>query len=236
MGVAASIGITYTPIVLVDLPAPVAYAATGPLQSIDESTGTGGKTLPAEGIIDQTDGIRDNDPSTVQDFDESELSILQDNTNGSTIDLTFPFLNEDECLETARNFLSEQTETVVSTSIVLGPDSEPHLGEIFTDSSGNTSIINDINYSYTDSSQYLITITTGPKYLTVGGFNNSQYQLQVEDVTKEGIIVQDRGDGATYIVRLRGGEETVALSFVLDDISTGDKCQVKLFNSPVEKI
>jgi hypothetical protein len=236
MGVAESISITYTPIVLVDLPPPIAYAATAPLQSIDESTGSGGRTLPAEGIIDQTDGIRDNDPSTVQDFDESELSILQDNTNGSTIDITLPFLDEDQCLEIARNFLAEQTETVISTSVVLGPDSTPRLGDVFTDTTGNISIINEINYSYTDASQYLITATTGPKYLTAGSFNNSQYQLQTEEVTKEGIIVQDRGDGATYVVRIQGGEEMVALSFVLDDISVGDKCQVRIFNNPVEKI
>jgi hypothetical protein len=236
MGVATSISVTYTPIVLVDLPPPVAYAATAPLQSIDESTGSGGTTLPVAGIIDQTDGIRDNDPSTVQDFDESQMSILQDNTNGSTIDITLPFLNEDECLDLAQNFLAQQNEIVTSTSIVLGPDSTPQLGDVFTDTSGNTSIINEINYSYTDASQYLINVTTGPKYLTAGSFNSSQYQLQTEEVTKEGIIVQDRGDGATYVVRIQGGDELVALSFVLEDISVGDKCQVRIFNNPVEKI
>jgi hypothetical protein len=132
--------------------------------------------------------------------------------------------------------LAEQTETVLSTSVVLGPDSTPRLGDVFTDDSGNTSIINEINYSYSDASQYLITVTTGPRYLTAGSFNNSQYQLQTEDVTKEGTIVQDRGDGATYVARLRGGDEIVALSFILDDIGVGDKCQVRIFNNPVEKI
>jgi hypothetical protein len=118
----------------------------------------------------------------------------------------------------------------------LGPDSTPRLGDTFTDDNGNTSTINEINYSYSDASQYLITVTTGPKYITTGSFNNSQYQLQTEDVTKEGTIVQDRGDGATYVVRLRGGDETVALSFILEDIGVGDKCQVRIFNNPVEKI
>ncbi len=212
------------------------YDATGSLQSIDESTWSGGKTLNSTWIIDQTDGIRDNDPSTVQDFDESEMSILQDNTTGSTIDITLPFLNGDECLEVAQNFLSQQNEIITSTSVVLGPDSQPRLGDVFTDSSGSTSIINEINYSYADSSQYLINITTGPKYLTAGSFNSSAYQLQTEEVTKEGMIVQDRGDGASYVVRVLGGDEMVALSFVLEDISVGDKCQVRIFNSPTEKI
>lgn len=237
MSVAQSISITYTPIVLVDIPPPIAYASTFPfLQSIDEQSGQGGKTIPGEGIIDQTDGIRDNDPSTTQDFDESELSILQDNTNGSTIDVTLPFCTDQECLQIARNFRDLQNETVVTTSVILGPDSEPRLGDVFTDDSGNTSIINEINYSYSDSSQYLITVTTGPRFLTAGSFNDSQYQLQTEETTKEGIIVQDRGDGATYVVRVQGGEEIIALSFVLEDISVGDKVQLRIFNNPVERI
>jgi hypothetical protein len=237
MSIANSIAITYTPIVLVDEPAPIAYASNQTfLQSIDEQSGAGGRTIPGTGIIDQTDGIRDNDPSTTQDFDESELSILQDNVNGTTIDITLPFLDEQESLQVAQNFLSQQSETVTTTSVVLGPDSTPRLGDVFTDSSGNTSIINEINYSYQDGSQYLITVTTGPRYLTAGSFNDSQYQLQTEDVTKEGTIIQDYGDGATYVCRLRGGDEVTALSFVLEDISVGDKCQVRIFNNPVENI
>lgn len=237
LSIANQIALTYTPIVLVDCPAPIAYASNQTtLSSIDETTGGNGRIIDGTGIIDQTDGIRDSDPSTTQDFDESELSILQDNVNGTTIDITLPFLDEQECLDVAQTFLAEQTETVNSTSVVLGPDSSPRLGDTFTDSSGNTAIINEINYSYQDGSQYLITATTGPKYLTAGSFNSSQYQLQTEDVTKEGLIIQDYGDGATYVVRIRGGDEITALSFVLADISVGDKCQVKIFNNPVEHI
>lgn len=236
MDIAASISITYTPIVLVDLPPPIAFAALAPLTSIDEDNGTPTASIGPTGIIDQTDGIVDAQPNTVQNLGASELSILQDNTRGSTIDMTLPFLNATECLEVAENYLAEQNETVTTTSIVLGPDSIPRLGDVFTDDTGNTSTINEINYSYSDASQYLITITTGPKYLTSGSFNNSQYQLQTEDVTKEATIVQDRGDGATYVVRLRGGDEMVALSFILEDIGVGDKCQVRIFNNPVETI
>ena len=236
MFIAGSISITYTPIVLVDIPPPIAFASLTALNSIDEDNGGPTASIGPTGIIDQTDGIVDAQPATVQNLGASELSILQDNTTGSTIDMTLPFLDEDECLQVAENYLAEQNEVVTTTSIVLGPDSTPRLGDIFTDDNGNTSVINEINYSYSDASQYLITVTTGPKYLTSGSFNNSQYQLQTEDVTKEATIVQDRGDGATYVVRLRGGDEIVALSFILEDIGVGDKCQVKIFNNPVETI
>ncbi len=236
MSIAGSISITYTPIVLVDIPPPIAFAALTALNSIDEDAGGPTASIGPTGIIDQTDGIVDAQPNTVQNLGASELSILQDNTTGSTIDITLPFLDDAECLQVAENYLAEQNEVVTTTSVVLGPDSTPRLGDVFTDDNGSTSVINEINFSYSDASQYLITVTTGPKYLTSGSFNNSQYQLQTEDVTKEATIVQDRGDGATYVVRLRGGDETVALSFILEDIGVGDKCQVRIFNNPVESI
>lgn len=228
--VAQQISILYTPVVLVDEPAPIAYASTTTLSSIDNT-----RTIAAEGVIDQADGIVDSDPSTVQDLEDSELSILQDNTSGSTIDVTLPFCDGPQCLQIARNFLALQNRVVSTTSMVLGPDSTPRLGQRVVDTNGNASIINDINYSYTDASQYLITVTTGPEFIGAGSFNDSKYQLRTEDVTREGIIIQDAGNGAEYVVRVEGFGELAALSMVLQDISVGDKCQVKIFNNPVEK-
>lgn len=232
-GVIRTYGVRYTPIVIVDEPAPIAYAATGPLQSIDEQSGApGSTTLPSTGLIDQTDGIVDADPNTTQDFGESQTQVLQDNTNGSTIDITLPFCTAQECLEIAQNFLALQTQVVDTQSIVLGPDSEPKLGEVLPDGS----IINEINYSYSDASQYLITITAGPKYLTAGSFQDARYQLQTEEVTREGTVVQDKGNGAEYIVRVDGFGELNCLSMVLDEITAGDRVSVRIYNNPVERI
>jgi len=229
--VANQITVTYTPIILVDEPAPIGYASTSSLSSID-----GTKTIAAEGIIDQADGIIDADPSTTQDLEDSELSILQDNTSGSTIDITLPFCIDTECLQIARNFLGLQNRVVSTTSMVLGPDSTPRLGQRVIDSGGNDSIINDISYSYTDASQYLITVTTGPEFQGAGSFNDSKYQLKTEEVTREGVIIQDAGNGAEYTVLVEGFGELVALSMILEDISVGDKCQVRIYNNPVEHI
>ena len=228
----APFGIRYTPIVIVDEPAPIAYAANDPLQSIDAQTGLPGSiTIPAEGIIDQSNGIVDADPTTTQDLSDSEVQILQDNTNGATIDISLPFAVDTECLEIARNFLALQQELVTTQSMVLGPTSEPKLGQILPDGS----IINEINYSYSDSSQYLITITAGPKYLTAGSFQDSQYQLQAEEVTRDATVIQDVGNGAEYVVRVEGNiGERNALSMILDEISVGDKVSVRIFNNPVE--
>ena len=225
-------GVTYRPIVIVDEPAPIAYASTDILQSIDFQTGLpGSRTLPAEGIIDQANGIVDSDPTTTQDLSDSDLAILQDNTNGATIDITLPFATAEEAAEIAKNFLALQREVVTTQSIILGPLSEPRLGQ----SLPNGAVINEINYSYSDSSQYLITVTAGPKYLTAGSFQDSQYQLQTEEVTRDGLVLQDLGNGAEYIVRVEGIGEMVALSMVLDEITAGDKVSVKIFNNPVER-
>ena len=81
----------------------------------------------------------------------------------------------------------------------------------------------------------MITVTAGPKYLTAGSFQDSQYQLQSEEVTREGTVVQDLGNGAEYIVRVEGNiGERNALSMILDEISVGDKVSVRIFNNPVE--
>ncbi len=225
--IASNIAITYTPVILIDVPPPITYASNKTLSSID-----GTRTIASTGVIDQADGIVDADPTTTQDLEESETSILQDNTDGFTLDITLPFCEEAECLTIAQQLLALQEEDIRTSSIVLGPDSDPKLGELMPDGS----VINEISYSYSDSSQYLITISTGPKYQTLGSFNDSKYQLRTEDVTRDGIILQDAGNGAEYVVRVDGFGEITALSMILDDISVGDRVNIRIFNNPVEHI
>jgi len=225
--IAEEISVLYTPVIMVDTPPPITYASNKTLSSIDET-----RTIASTGIIDQTDGIVDADPTTTQDLEESETSILQDNTDGFTLDMTLPFCEEDDCLLIAQQLLALQEEDVRTNSIILGPDSEPLLGQLMPDGS----VINEISYSYSDSSQYLITIATGPKYQTVGSFNDSKYQLRTEDVTRDGIVLQDAGNGAEYVVRVDGFGEITALSMILDDISVGDRVAVRIYNNPVEHI
>ncbi len=239
LDIAKQITIEYIPIVIVDKPSPIAYASTTNLTSID-----GTRTLPSEGIIDQADGILDSDPTTDQDLEDSELSILQDNTRGSTIDITLPFAfgvapdgtEGTECLEIAKNFLALQNITITTHSMVLGPDSDARIGDQVTLPNGEIGIINELNYSFADSSQYLITATVGPLYNTAGSFNDSKYQLRTEDVTREGIIIQDAGNGAEYTVRIEGLGEFPALLMVLDDVSVGDKVGIRIYNNPAERL
>ena len=120
--------------------------------------------------------------------------------------------------------------------MVLGPDSDARIGDQVTLPNGEIGIINELNYSFADSSQYLITATVGPLYNTAGSFNDSKYQLRTEDVTREGIIIQDAGNGAEYTVRIEGLGEFPALLMVLDDVSVGDKVGIRIYNNPAERL
>ena len=169
---------------------------------------------------------------------------------GSTIDMTLPFafgtqpdpsrpqgeLQGTECLEIARNFFALQNKIITTHSMVLGPDSIARLGDSFTLPNGEIGVINELNYSYSDASQYIITATVGPEYLTAGSFNDSKYQLKTEDVSREGMIIQDAGNGAEYTVRVEGLGEFPSLLMVLEDVSVGDKVGLKIYNNPVERI
>lgn len=225
LSLAGQISVRYTPIVVVDLPPPITYAAPTALTN-------GTKTIAAFGIIDQSDGIIDADPTTKQNLSDSEMSVLQDNTDGFTLDLTLPFCEEDDCLIIAKELLALQSAVTETKSVIMGPTSEPKLGQVLAD--GTT--INEISYSYSDSSQYLITVAAGPKYQNLGSFSNSAYQLQTEDVTRDGLVIQDAGNGAEYVVRVNGFGEITALNMVLDDISVGDRVNVRIYNVPQERI
>ena len=53
---------------------------------------------------------------------------------------------------------------------------------------------------------------------------------------RDGIVLQDAGNGAEYVVRVDGFGEITALSMILDDISVGDRVNVRIYNNPVEHI
>ncbi len=72
--------------------------------------------------------------------------------------------------------------------------------------------------------------------MTSGSFNDSKYQLKTEDVSREGMIIQDAGNGAEYTVRVEGLGEFPSLLMVLEDVSVGDKVGLKIYNNPVERI
>jgi hypothetical protein len=217
--VAESLSVTYKPIVIVDEPPPVGYASTYGAGILDQSTALGDFDL---------------DPTTVQTFEslESDLDIIIDRCNGSIIDITLPFAAASDCATIAAAIYDFSNESEVdSYSYVLGPDATPKLGDSF-----KGAIINEIQYNYTDSSSYNINVTTGPAFLGMNSWSDSRYILRSEEISRNGRVIKDKGDGTTYVVQLEGGMgEIVALSTITDRIETGDTVSVTVYNNPQEK-
>ena len=218
--------VIYYPIVMVDNPAPVAF----------KSSHVG------SGVIKHELDLTDNDPTTVQP-DPSEIPYsnawLSRNTEGNTVDVSLPFLQtEQECLATAEMLYDLHSNfgsgSILSYSLVCGPDDEPELGAQAEGFDSNLRI-NEISYSYQDGSSYNINVTLGPVYQGLGSWNTSMWQRKTETVTREGIIIWGRGDGCTYRVRVQGIGDYWAINTTLDTYFPGEKVQVRLYNNPVEK-
>jgi hypothetical protein len=191
----------------------------------------------------------DSDPMTVQDLTDCDVQELAAAMNGASIDLTLPFVDDidiiidqnnttlvyyaDGKLETIASFVLDLTNEIIDeTTYVLGPDATPSLGMSYRDG-----IINNISYAYQDSSSYLITIGTGPRYLkdTVSANDASIWQINVETVTKEGIVTQIAGNGIHYAVHIEGLGDYIAVNTVSNQFppEVGDRVTVEINNVPV---
>mgnify|MGYP001561466897 CR=1 FL=1 len=213
----------YIPIVIVDRPAAWAYAYTNSQGQVES------------GLIDQSETVFDTDPTTVQTWEEvrTKADEIQENSNGTIVEMSVPFVREQDVEAIALNVYNASIDSEIETrSYILGPDAQPDLGQVLGEG-----VINEINYSYSDSSSYLITVNTGPKYMALSNGAGGSTVLRTEDVTLNGKVVKDMGDGTTYTVKVeRGFGETPALSTILERIEVGDTVSVTIYNVPVEKV
>ena len=220
------------PIIECDPPAPVCGAGT--------FTGT----------VDPTTCLYDHDPTTFQDLTHCDSTKLQDALSGPSVSLTLPFLNgvdidisnttvvryldsNESPLCRVANFIYDLVnyDEAVETTYILGPNAEPKLGQSY-----NGGIINSISYSFSDSSSYLITITVGTEYLNTGaGFSQASiWQMDVENITREGTVTQVAGNGIHYVVHVDGLGDYIAVNTVFGQLppEVGDKVTIEINNVP----
>jgi hypothetical protein len=206
--------VAYQPIVIKDVPSPVAYCM-------------GGKSR----LIDPALDLWDSDPSTVQLPPEERagsLAWLQTRTTGKTLDVSLPFLEESGCVNMASTLYGMCSDMATTYSLVCSPSSEPKLGAAV---SGYEGRINAISYSYTDSSAYNINVTIGPVVPNVKGYQASIYQKQTEDISRNAIVVWSAGDGVNYRVKVQGMNSVYwAINSTLGTYDVGEKVQVSLHN------
>ena len=206
-----TVSIDVLPIVKRDPPAPVGHNGT---------------------LVDLTDTIPDDDPLTYELWNfTSEYQQILDSLEKGDLKITLPFLNEDETVEMS-GFIKEMKDSQYNapeTVYVCGPDANPELGDITPDGS----VVSDITYSYQDSSQYTITVQSGPAWRDIGsGWNMSMNMSKTERLTLEGIVMQAAPNNAEFIVYCEKLGAMPCLNLTKDVIANGDKVQVTVYNNP----
>ncbi|RLB84880.1 MAG: hypothetical protein DRH15_04190 [Deltaproteobacteria bacterium] len=181
-------------------------------------------------LIDKT-VVEDVDPTTFQDMSTVEMVSLQQSLEGGDVHLSFPFADPNDC-ETISDFvktmIDEDGSVVKSITYTCHPDSEPVLGEVL-----EGAVINSIDYSYQDSSQYVITVTTGPRWQGSSSTATSVYNVKTETVQAEGTVILVESDNVTcYVDVLRFGIMQ-CINLTKNIIQVGDRVQVSIYNNPV---
>jgi hypothetical protein len=183
-------------------------------------------------LIDQTVGIKDNDPTTAQNFDDTPLERAHDQMKGRTLNINLASLDED-----ATKLLSKKLydmllkDSGISYTHTCGPDSAPEVGT----KGPNGKIINTVTYNYSDSGSYLITAVEGDySFGDFAGIGGGMYKKQVEDMTATGTIIQQLGDHVHFKVRVDGVGNIVAINGYPGVLDIGDKVNVVIHNNAVE--
>jgi hypothetical protein len=183
-------------------------------------------------LIDQTEGIKDNDPTTAQNFEDTPLERAQNDMKGRTTSINLASLDEDATINlSAKLYSILKKDSGISYSHTCGPNSKVSVG----DKGPNGKIINTITYNYSDSGSYLITAVEGDlSYGNFAGMGGGLYKKQVEDVTATGTIIQQIGDHVYFKVRVDGVGNIVALNGYPGVLDIGDKVNVIIHNNAVE--
>ena len=209
------------PIVVEELPAPIGYKGPSGSRNID--------LLP----------LHDNDPTTVENFEDTDLEQAMDEMQGGGMALTYSFLKDDD-YRTAEDMVKNMAETlydhmnsdVIETVYTCGPECTPQLGG----SGLSGGVVNSIRYSYSDQGSYTVSVTEGP--LMVGGLaqvDGGPTAKMNEDLGATGTVIDGVGDNITFKVRIDGFGDRWAVSMTHGIIRVGDKVQVTVHNCPIEQ-
>lgn len=184
-------------------------------------------------IIDQASSKQDHDPTTTQNFEDTDYELALDMMNGGGgTAVTMNCLDEDQCAtlsDALYNFMNSGDG--VFTVYTCGPDTEVELCDV----GPAGGIINNITYNYTDSSSYTIGVTEGPRL--VGGLSDITGDATpkiTEEISANGVIIQDMGNNVHFKVRIDGFGERIAINVIGKILRVGDKVSCAIHNNPVE--
>jgi len=202
------VSIEFFPIIIKDPPTPVAVNG----QLLDRNQ------------------IRPDYSSTakVQNWDETEYSRAYSSLEKSDVKVNMPFAEPDDCKKISTAIKDIQNDNIKETTYMCEPGAEPVLGELI-----NNQVINSIDYSYQDSSQYLISVNAGPKWRGVGSWGASVYQMKTERLQAEGVIQQVSENNVSCDVFVNRFGVMECVNGTKYKLEKGDEVSVTIFNNPV---
>ena len=210
--IATNLRVDVTPIVLEDIPAPVAYNGT---------------------LVDQSLDIQDNDPTTVQNFTQTPMEVAYEAiSSGRSYQISLASIDESGTVSLSRNLYNILTkDTGMSYKHVCDPTSEPKLGG----AGQYGGIVNTIEYNYSDQGTYLINVTEGPEaFGDFAGIDGGIYYKRVENIQAQGTIIQDLGNHVDFKVRVDGYGDLYAFNGQSSILTNRDRVAVTIYNNEVE--
>lgn len=184
-------------------------------------------------LINQEELQTDNDPTTVQDFTETQMELaLKDMSSGRTLSLNFASLDEEQTVRLSEKLLHLlEKETGEVYNHTCPPTDEPVLGA----GGPEGGIINTIEYSYTDQGSFLINVTEGPEYFgDFSGIDGGIYYKKTEDITTKGTIIEDYGNHVNYKVHVDGIGPIKCINGCAEILDVRDRVSVKIYNNAWE--
>lgn len=186
-------------------------------------------------IVDQVPTKIDTDPTTKQNFEDTPIEAIMDKmANGNGISLTLSFIEDEEDLKDLSEIIyryMDSSEDGIETTYICGPNAEPELGAV----GSNGGIINSINYSYTDSGSYTISVNEGP--WMIGNLTSVSTTTNIkatETVSARGTIVDTLGNNLFFKVRIDGYGTRLAMNTAATILRVGDVVSCTIHNNPVE--
>lgn len=202
----ATRGIFMMPIVVQDLPAPVAL---------------NGKLVELSAPFDE-----ETNPIITD-------SIL-DNLSGSIVDITLPIFGGDGASNFSSSLyqaLNSEKQGKNVTRVYRSGGYNILPGQKF----GNDGVVLSVEYTYSDQNSVTTSVTTGPRYYPVQSFNDSQYVRRSETLTRRGTIVTGNNATGEFSVNVNGFGALGAFNSVMKPLYPGDSVEVRILNSPIER-
>jgi hypothetical protein len=174
--------------------------------------------------------VKDDDPTSLQLFSQSGYQQIIDSLSGGDIRLVLPFLDEEGANRASSRILALRNEESGDVTHVCGPNCNPDIGGVGV----GGAVVNEISYSYQDSSQYVVSVNCGPLWRSIGtGWTTSIRMMQVDQLSLDGTVINAMANNADFTVMCSKIGQVNCVNATRDRIFTGDKVKVTIYNNAV---